>query len=180
ADLDRRLGPFDVEVIYIDDALQSQCEADPAVAISEENAACILYTSGSAGEPKGVVRPHRAIVHRLTWMRMARDDVFCHNMSFSLGFSQERLFLPFMCGLPLAIAPEQAQGSPEKLVQVLASSGVTNLTMPPIMLDQLLQTVPDLASRLPRLRSVAVGGAPLSVALIETFVNLLPSVALIN
>ena len=39
---------------------------EPDVAVSEDDIACIIFTSGTTGEPKGIVRSHRAIIDNAT------------------------------------------------------------------------------------------------------------------
>jgi amino acid adenylation domain-containing protein len=145
-----------------------------------DSPADILYTSGSTGYPKGVIRPHRAIVARLAWMDFDPDDVFCHNMSLNVGFSQERLLLPLMRGLPLAVIPEEDYSEPRRFVTALESHGVTQLTLTPHTLGQVLDLGPAITAPLRTLRSVAVGGAPLTADLRARFVELLPTVDLVN
>src|SRR5262249_32660096 len=125
--------------------------------ITLDSAAFVLYTSGSTGRPKGVVRPHRAIVGRLAWVSAAADDVFCHNMSLNVGFSQERLLLPLMLGLPLAVIPPHVCEDIFRFVQAIAASNVTNITMVPDVLRQVLACCRHTGAQLPQLRSVAVG-----------------------
>lgn len=140
----------------------------------------VLYTSGSTGRPKGVVRRHRAIVSRQAWASTASDDVFCHNMSLNVGFSQERLFLPLMSGLPLAVLTEDEWHDPFRVVDALERFGVTQITLVPDTLRQLIALGHDAASRLGRLRGVAVGSAPLTRELSEAFYTLWPRADLIN
>jgi amino acid adenylation domain-containing protein len=144
------------------------------------DASCVLYTSGSTGQPKGVIRPNTAITSRLRWMKSEDDDVFCHNMSLNVGFSQERLFLPLMCGLPLAVIPEEDYSDPRRFVPALEAAGVTQLTLTPHSLGQLLDLGPAIRSPLRRLRSVAVGGALLSRDLANRFYDILPDVDLVD
>ncbi|MGW6275334.1 condensation domain-containing protein, partial [Streptomyces sp. NPDC055060] len=41
----------------------------PAVAMHPDNAAYVLYTSGSTGQPKGAVNTHTAFTNRIAWMQ---------------------------------------------------------------------------------------------------------------
>jgi amino acid adenylation domain-containing protein len=145
-----------------------------------DSPAFVLYTSGSTGRPKGVLRPHRAIVSRLAWSAFSPDDVLCHNMSLSVGFSQERLFLPLMHGLPLAVISEQEYRDIFRFSQALQRTGVTQVTLVPDVLRQLLDCCEQDSRRLHNIRVVAVGSAPLKRDLVESFIRVLPHAQLVN
>jgi amino acid adenylation domain-containing protein len=155
-------------------------DPNPSVCTTLDAAAYVLYTSGSTGKPKAVVRPHRSIVHRMTWMEVSPDDVLCHNMSLSVGFSQERLMLPLMYGLPLVIIPDEECRQAGRLLGIIKATKVTNLTVTPQILQQILDLGHDVLSELPHLRLVAVGGAATSAALAQAFGKVLPTVKLVN
>lgn len=48
--------------------------------VAGSDPACVMFTSGSTGEPKGVVIPHRAIVRLVKnpgYMQFSDDQIFC-------------------------------------------------------------------------------------------------------
>ncbi|GAB2962976.1 non-ribosomal peptide synthetase [Saccharothrix stipae] len=66
--------PLDgVEARFVDPGATSPDHA-PAVAVSPESPAVVMFTSGSTGEPKGVLAPHRALVATLTGQHYAEFD----------------------------------------------------------------------------------------------------------
>jgi amino acid adenylation domain-containing protein len=52
-------------IMNIDELEVNASMVDPGVSISPDNRAYILYTSGSAGQPKGVVQNHRNLLHQI-------------------------------------------------------------------------------------------------------------------
>ena len=61
----RRIGGASAEIVSIDRAGAGQSDARPERRDDPGQVACILYTSGSTGNPKGVVHDLRTLVHNV-------------------------------------------------------------------------------------------------------------------
>jgi amino acid adenylation domain-containing protein len=131
--------------------------------------AYVLFTSGSTGQPKGVLGHHGGILNRVQWMQQRfpfqDDDVFCLKTSLTFVDSVWDLFQPLMSGRPLVVFPEGAQKDPDAFVHLLARHAVTRLSIVPSHLRGLLDYFPDLGRRLPALRVLDVTGETLTCAL---------------
>src|SRR5262249_4845747 len=64
--------PFTAEAIVLvggrDEILDGSADRSPRIRMSPDGLANVLYTSGSTGQPKGVMGTHRGIINRFEWM----------------------------------------------------------------------------------------------------------------
>jgi len=60
-----RLAQQRLPVINVDELDQELPETNPALNVAPESLAYILYTSGSTGQPKGVMQSHRNVLHHV-------------------------------------------------------------------------------------------------------------------
>jgi len=141
--------------------------------LDEEAAAGLCYTSGTTGQPKGVLYSHRALA--LHAMAIALPDGF--------GLAEADVILPAVpmfhanaWGLPHVAAMvgatlvlPGARPSPELIVDLLEAHAVTFAAgVPTVWLGVLDALRPRRARLAPRLR-IHSGGAPSPPALIEAF-----------
>jgi len=77
--------------LLLDDVNLLETVQAPRVAVTADTLACLLYTSGSTGEPKGVLRTHRNMLHRarcaITSLALRPEDRVSalHSPAFGAG-----------------------------------------------------------------------------------------------
>jgi amino acid adenylation domain-containing protein len=156
----------------------------PDDAAGPRDLAYVIYTSGSTGTPKGVLAVHEASVNRFAWMwrqwPFTRHDVCCQKTSLSFVDSVWEIFGPLLQGVPNVIVPDEVLGDPARLVDLLATHRVTRIVLVPSVLKHLLDTIPDVARRLPDLRFWVTSGEAIPVDVARRFAALLPGATLLN
>jgi len=177
-------GVSAITVDDVDSASDPDMEADPTVGVDGGSVAYVMYTSGSTGEPRGVVGLHRGAVNRIEWMGRAypfgSDEICCQKTALSFVDSVAEIFGPLLLGVPQVLVGDEDVRDPRRLLQVLGDEGVTRLVLVPSLLRALLAEEPDLGARLPRLRLWVTSGETLTPDLRDDFYRAAPDATLLN
>ncbi|WP_375772168.1 amino acid adenylation domain-containing protein [Archangium gephyra] len=143
----------------------------PAVHVGPEDLIYALFTSGTTGEPKGVLLEHGGISNTLTWMvreyGFSAADRMLQQAPYTFDAAVLELFLPLISGGSVVLARPGGQRDPRYLVETVRDREVTMLFLVPSMLRYVLDE-PGLA-KCRALRHVLCGGEALSRELAERF-----------
>lgn len=167
-------------VLRIDTAGSEGLADVPQVHTTADDLICIAYTSGSTGEPKGVMVEHRQLLNCLhaLWERtpFEADEVVGQRTSVSFVPSIKELLGGLLVGVPQVILPDLLVRDTPALAKSLKAHGVTRLNLVPSHLAVLL----DHSDQLTHLRHVTTAGEPLGRDLVTRFAQLLPRATLHN
>jgi amino acid adenylation domain-containing protein len=137
----------------------SAARCGPAAAVVHpEQAAYVLYTSGSTGAPKGVVVSHRSLANRILHdlgCEFAAGDRYLFRSSIAFDVSLVQMLIPFAAGGSAVIALPGHESDARYFGRLLREDGITHASFPSTQLDALLAD-PELAD-LGRLLYMAVG-----------------------
>ncbi|MGY4101080.1 amino acid adenylation domain-containing protein [Nocardia sp. R16R-3T] len=160
------LGP-DIRVLRIDEFDIAETGAslgDDRPRLSPDNTAYVIFTSASAGHPKGVAVSHRSILANLRWRqrryRLRGDDVVLHKTPCTVDVSVWEFFWPLQVGARLVIAAPDGHRDPAYLARTIAERRVTVAHFVPSMLA-VLAAEPRIAAAARTLRLVFASGAAL-------------------
>ncbi|MFL6244444.1 MAG: amino acid adenylation domain-containing protein, partial [Thermoanaerobaculia bacterium] len=126
------------------------------------DAAYIMFTSGSTGEPKAIVGTHEGLNHFIAWERGevgADASIRVSNLALTtFDASLRDIFLPLVTGGTVCIPPQKARGDAARLLRWLADARITHLHVVPSIFRLLLKEggVP-----LPHLRCILFAGEAL-------------------
>ena len=102
APLVREAGGGDVDVVSIGDVVLGQSSEAPDIEISPNAPAYIYYTTGSTGQPKGVVDSHRNVLHNVmrytNGLGITRDDRLTLLQSASFSGAVSSMFCALLNG----------------------------------------------------------------------------------
>ncbi|WP_186098327.1 amino acid adenylation domain-containing protein [Burkholderia gladioli] len=174
---------LDVEADLEADLESGEFDAQPpfeTAATRPDDLAYIAYTSGSTGQPKGVMVEHRQLMNCLhaLWERTpyAADEVVAQKTSMSFVPSIKEMLSGLLAGVPQVILPDAVVKDAPAFAAALQAHGVTRLNLVPSHLAVLLEH----AGQLGALRHVTTAGEPLSRRLARRFAATLPRARLHN
>src|SRR5262249_48838601 len=149
-----------------------------------DSLAYVVYTSGSTGEPKGVMGRHGATLNRFRWMweqlPFAANDRVCLKTSISFVDSVWETFGGLVAGVPSVVIDEETGRDVHRLIAELAQQQVTRIVLVPSLLRAMLKVDVELGNRLAKLRTWVTSGEALSGALAREFAKALPEARLVN
>lgn len=144
------------------DALANEPDTNPDLAISPDALVNIMYTSGSTGEPKGVVQTHRNVLHAIAaanYPPHGADERVAQLTPFSFGGSTAMLFRTLYFGAALYPFALKQEGL-GRLAPFLLEHGITRFHTVPTVLRNWLSLL-AVGQTFPALRVLEVGGEPL-------------------
>ncbi len=162
------------ETISISELMRKAPVEQPNVAIQEDHMAVLLYTSGTTGDPKGVVLTHKNLysnaisASKLNHLKDP-DDVSLFMLPLSHSFGLTMLNVGFLYpNLNVMISWFEV----EKACQLIEKYKVTGFAAVPTIFSMLLNS-PKVTDRydLSSLKECASGAAPLSAEVMQEFDN---------
>ncbi len=137
--------------------------------IGADELAALFYTSGTTGEPKGVMWSQQLVLHTARQNQLlyavAPSDRLAVLTSFGFGAAMTMCFAALLNGAAICLV-DQYTADISTLLTQLQQHGVTILGLPPVslfrqLLDRLDNEQAATAALLPALRLVLLGGQPL-------------------
>jgi non-ribosomal peptide synthetase-like protein len=155
----------------LEDLLEALAALPPYTTLNRRGAdftpdcpAYVIYTSGSTGKPKGISVTQRSICHFLRSenevLGVREDDRVYQGFSVAFDMSFEEIWISYLVGATLWLAPREIVGDPDALPLALEEHRIT-----------VLHAVPTLLALFPRdvasLRLINLGGEMCPQALVE-------------
>jgi non-ribosomal peptide synthetase-like protein len=116
--------------------------------LTPAHTAYVIYTSGSTGKPKGIAVYQGAIAHFLrsenAVLGVRSDDLVYQGFSVAFDMSFEEIWISYLVGATLWIAPKALVADPDALVAALARERISVLHAVPTLLSLFPHDVPTL------------------------------------
>ncbi len=168
--------------LIIDDSLLARFQSTPYESASFASSArpdallYVMYTSGTTGNPKGVMIENPGVVNRVSWAKnfygLDSTDVVLHKASIGFDASIAEIFSTLISGSKLVITKEDGVKDPDYLITLIRKHKITTIMLAPSLLEILTATgtVKDFES----IKRIVCGGEQLTEAHVAAARHLFP------
>jgi amino acid adenylation domain-containing protein len=152
--------------------------------VSSSDPAYVVFTSGSTGEPVGIIGTHAPVSHFITWQSQTFGLSESDHFSLLSGLGHDPLlrdvFTPLSLGATLHIPDAGIRGDSARMIRWLEDQSVSVVHATPSLADLLGEASDYLSLKLGRLRAVFLGGEKLTPATVRKLRRAAPGCTVVN
>lgn len=160
--------------------LAAQPVTQPVAHSIDVDLAAIVFTSGSTGNPKGVMCPHLSMITVANsiaeYLENDADDIILNVLQFAGSYGLYQLLVAFKVGATLVL--ERGFAFPYQAIALMQREGVTGLAAVPTIFSMLLSLRDLHTHALPALRYITNAGAALPVSRLQQLRTAFPQARL--
>lgn len=139
----------------------------------------VIYTSGTSGDPKGVINVHEGLLNRILWMQkeypIIVKDTILQKTTYTFDVSVWEIFWWGLFGGKVSLLNNGGEKSPTDICSYIKENKVSVLHFVPSMLDAFLYYLENNPSELDKLNSlkqVFTSGEALNINSVRVFYKL--------
>jgi fatty-acyl-CoA synthase len=160
------------EMLDYETLLAAESDAYPWPKLSERMAAAMCYTSGTTGNPKGVVYSHRSqFLHTMGVLQGGSLNITEKDTVLPIVpmFHANSWGLPYACGMAgsKVLFPDRFMGDAKVVVELAEQEGATILAGVPTIWINTAAYLKESGKRLPKVHTVICGGSAVPRSLME-------------
>jgi amino acid adenylation domain-containing protein len=166
------------------DDLERQSDKPVSVELNEHNLAYILYTSGSTGQPKGVMLSHGNGLAFVEWtiheLSLTSEDRLSSHAPFHFDLSIFDLYAAAGVGASVALVPSSTSVFPMEVARFIREKQISVWYSVPSILSLLIQHGSLTKGDLPSLRTMVFAGEVFPSKYLSRLMTTLPHVSFHN
>ncbi|HKY48282.1 MAG TPA: amino acid adenylation domain-containing protein [Acidimicrobiia bacterium] len=164
--------------------LERQSNEPVSVDLNEDDLGYILYTSGSTGQPKGVMLSHRNGLAFVEWaideLSLTSEDRLSSHAPFHFDLSIFDLYAAAGVGAAVALVPSSTSVFPMEVARFIREKQISVWYSVPSILSLLIQHANLAEGDLPGLRAMVFAGEVFPAKFLSRLMTTLPHVSFHN